>query len=262
MSLLAVAHLSKSFGGVRAVHDVSFELEAGEILALIGPNGAGKSTCFNLLCGQLHPDAGSVFFEGRDLVGLDARRIWRCGISRTFQVGAAFGSLTVLENVQLALLSGERKLFHMNRPLAGRQREAALGLLEQVGMAAQASRTCGLLAYGDVKRVELALALAQGPRLLLMDEPTAGMAPGERIALMDLMRSLVGSLGLSVLFTEHNMDAVFAYADRLLVLARGELIAAGDVDSVRRDARVQEVYFGSGRTFAAPAPGASGGGRR
>lgn len=253
MSLLQVQGLSKSFGGVAALDGVSFALPAGQMLALIGPNGAGKSTCFNLINGQLQPDAGRVLLDGDDIAGLDARRIWRRGVGRTFQVSAAFASLTVLENVQAALLSHRRRLWQLWRPAAACLREEALHLLEQVGMADQAGRACGVLAYGDIKRVELAMALSNAPRLLLMDEPTAGMAPRERQDLMALTRRLVIERGLSVLFTEHSMDVVFAFADRIIVLARGQLIAEGEPDAVRQDARVREVYFGSGATFGSPA---------
>ncbi|BEV15833.1 ABC transporter ATP-binding protein [Herbaspirillum sp. DW155] len=253
MSLLQVQGLSKSFGGVAALDGVSFALPAGQMLALIGPNGAGKSTCFNVINGQLRPDAGRVLLDGDDIAGLDARRIWRRGVGRTFQVSAAFASLTVLENVQAALLSHRRRLWQLWRPAATCLREEALHLLEQVGMADQAGRACGVLAYGDIKRVELAMALSNAPRLLLMDEPTAGMAPRERQDLMALTRRLVTQRGLSVLFTEHSMDVVFAFADRIIVLARGQLIAEGEPHTVRQDARVREVYFGSGATFGSPA---------
>ena len=249
MSLLHVQHLSKTFGGVAALDDVSFELPAGQMLALIGPNGAGKSTCFNLINGQLRPDAGAVLLAGEDIAGMPARHIWQRGVARTFQISAAFGSMTVLENVQAALLSHRRQLWRWWRPAASCLRDEAMALLEQVGMAAQARRACGVLAYGDIKRVELAMALSNAPRLLLMDEPTAGMAPRERQQLMALTRRLVSERGLSVLFTEHSMDVVFAFADRIIVLARGQLIAQGEPESVRRDARVREAYFGSGASF-------------
>ncbi|MBP1313541.1 MULTISPECIES: ABC transporter ATP-binding protein [Herbaspirillum] len=253
MSLLQIDGLRKSFGGVAALDGVSFTLPAGEMLALIGPNGAGKSTCFNLINGQLRPDAGRVLLDGEDIAGLDARRIWRRGVGRTFQVSAAFASLTVLENVQAALLSHRRRLWQLWRPAAACLRDEAMALLAQVGMADQAGRACGVLAYGDIKRVELAMALSNAPRLLLMDEPTAGMAPYERQELMALTRRLVSERGLSVLFTEHSMDVVFAFADRIIVLARGQLIAQGAPEEVRQDARVREVYFGSGASFGSPA---------
>ncbi|MRT28758.1 ABC transporter ATP-binding protein [Herbaspirillum sp. CAH-3] len=253
MSLLQVDGLRKSFGGVAALDGVSFALPAGQMLALIGPNGAGKSTCFNVINGQLRPDAGRVLLDGQDIAGLDARRIWRRGVGRTFQVSAAFASLTVLENVQAALLSHHRRLWQLWRPAAACLREQAMDLLAQVGMADQAGRACSVLAYGDIKRVELAMALSNAPRLLLMDEPTAGMAPRERQALMALTRRLVSERGLSVLFTEHSMDVVFAFADEIIVLARGQLIAQGKPDAVRQDARVREVYFGSGASFGSAA---------
>ena len=253
MSLLQIDGLRKSFGGVAALDGVSFTLPAGEMLALIGPNGAGKSTCFNLINGQLRPDAGRVLLDGEDIAGLDARRIWRRGVGRTFQVSAAFASLTVLENVQAALLSHRRRLWQLWRPAAACLHDEAMALLAQVGMADQAARACGVLAYGDIKRVELAMALSNAPRLLLMDEPTAGMAPRERHELMALTRRLVSERGLSVLFTEHSMDVVFSFADRIIVLARGQLIAQGLPEEVRQDARVREVYFGSGASFGSPA---------
>ena len=249
MSLLKVSGLGKSFGGVRAVDGVNFELAPGELLALIGPNGAGKSTTFNMVNGQLRADAGSILLDGHELIGKTPREIWRLGVSRTFQIVETFASLTVVENVQMALLSADRKLFSMWRRAANHKRERAIDLLDQVGMKAQADRPCSVLAYGDVKRVELAIAMANDPKLLLMDEPTAGMAPKERNNLMALTKQLVIDRGLAVLFTEHSMDVVFAYADRMIVLARGRLIAEGKPLDIRDDPKVQEVYFGSGKTF-------------
>ena len=250
MTALSVRSLSKSFGGVRAVDDVSFALGAGEFLALIGPNGAGKSTCFNMINGQLRPDSGRIVFAGRDIAGLGASAVCRLGIGRTFQIAATFGSMTVLENVQMALISHAGEIFRFWGPAACRHRERGLALLAEVGMLEAADRPSRELAYGDVKRLELAVALASEPRLLLMDEPTAGMAPRERNDLIALVKRLVSERGVSVLFTEHSMDVVFAYADRIVVLARGRLIADGDVQSVREDARVRELYLGSGRVLA------------
>ena len=249
MSLLKVENLGKSFGGVKAVDGVSFELAAGELLALIGPNGAGKSTTFNMVNGQLHADRGSITLDGVPLVGLPPRDIWRLGVGRTFQIAATFASLTVVENVQMALMSMDRRTFSFWQPAAKYRRSDALDLLDMVGMADQADRPCSVLAYGDVKRVELAIAMANAPKLLLMDEPTAGMAPKERNALMALTKRLVVERGIAVLFTEHSMDVVFAYADRMIVLARGRLIAEGAPDGIRDHPKVQEVYFGSGKTF-------------
>ncbi len=246
MSTLVVRGLAKAFGGVRAVAGIDFEVGEGERVALIGPNGAGKSTCFNMLNGQLRPDAGSIRFRGREIAGLAPRRVWRMGVGRTFQITATFGSMSVIENVQMALIAHHRRLWNPWRPTARLYRERALALLAQVGMAGQAGRPCAVLAYGDLKRVELAVALANQPALLLMDEPTAGMAPAERGELMALTAAIAAERGCSVLFTEHDMDVVFAHAERILVLNRGELIAAGTPAAVRADARVREVYLGGG----------------
>ncbi|MBL8703181.1 MAG: ABC transporter ATP-binding protein [Alphaproteobacteria bacterium] len=248
MSVLVVENLSKSFGGVHAVRDVSFAIGAGELLALIGPNGAGKSTCFNMAGGQLRPDAGRVRFEDKDITGRRPREIWRLGVGRTFQITATFGSMTVAENVQMALISHAGHLYDVRGTARAFARDRALELLAQVGMADQADRACGELAYGDVKRLELAVALAHGPRLLLMDEPTAGMAPKERVGLMALTAAIARKQRLAVLFTEHDMDVVFAHADRIIVLNRGQLIAEGAPSAVRADARVREVYLGAGTT--------------
>jgi branched-chain amino acid transport system ATP-binding protein len=247
--LLVVEGLSKAFGGVRAVDHVGFQVAAGEMLALIGPNGAGKTTCFNMVGGQLAPDAGSVRLDGTELLRRRPDEIWRLGVGRTFQIAETFASLTVVENVQLALLSHAGKVLGFWRAAREQLRDEAVALLDSVGMAAQADRATSVLAYGDVKRVELAIALANRPRLLLMDEPTAGMAPRERNELMALARRLAREQSIGVLFTEHSMDVVFAHADRIIVLARGELIAEGPPAAVRDDARVREVYFGGGTTF-------------
>ena len=249
MSLLKVSGLGKSFGGVKAVDGIDFELNAGELLALIGPNGAGKSTTFNMVNGQLKANAGSILLDGVELVGLEPREIWRLGVGRTFQIAETFASLTVVENVQMALMSADKKLFSFWRKAADYKRAEALELLDKVGMVAQADRPCSVLAYGDVKRVEQAIAMANKPKLLLMDEPTAGMAPKERNDLMALTKKLVLERNMAVLFTEHSMDVVFAYADRMIVLARGRLIAGGKPHEIRDHPKVQEVYFGSGKTF-------------
>ncbi len=253
-ALLQVRHLGKSFGGVKAVDGISFDLAPGELLALIGPNGAGKSTTFNMVNGQLHPDQGSITLQGQALIGRPPRDIWRMGVGRTFQIAQTFASLTVLENVQMALLSHDRQLWSMWRRASAHRRDDALALLDQVGMKAQANRPCNVLAYGDVKRVELAMALANDPKLLLMDEPTAGMEPQERHDLMALTQELVVQRGTAVLFTEHSMDVVFAYADSVIVLARGRLIAQGKPADIRRDPQVQEVYLGTGKTFERTSP--------
>jgi branched-chain amino acid transport system ATP-binding protein len=242
--VLSVKGLSKSYGGVRAVHRVSFDVAAGEMVAIIGPNGAGKTTCFNLINGQLAPDAGEIRLGGANLAGLPPHRLWKLGIGRTFQVAATFGSMSVRENVQTALLSHRGYNLSMRGRARGLFSQQAEALLERVGMLGQAERPCALLAYGDLKRVELAIALANRPRVLLMDEPTAGMAPEERGALMALAAALARDDAIAVLFTEHDMDVVFGFASRILVMHLGEVIADGPPDRVRADERVREVYLG------------------
>ena len=251
MSVLRVVNLSKAYGGVQAVNAVSFGVASGELLALIGPNGAGKTTCFNLLNGQIPADSGSAEFEGRSLIGKKPRQIWRLGVGRTFQITATFASMSVRENVQTALLNFHGKLNSV-ASLAERQYvDEAMELLARVGIAEQAERPCAVLAYGDLKRVELAMALTNRPRLLLMDEPTAGMAPSERVALMQLTAELARASNIAVLFTEHDMDVVFAHADRIIVLNRGRLIAEGKPAEVRANQEVQEIYLGSGSLYGA-----------
>ena len=250
MSLLEASALRKSFGGVHAVQGVSLRVQAGELLALIGPNGAGKTTTFHMLGGQLRPDAGRVLLQGRDVTGLPPRALARLGVGRTFQIAETFASFTALENVQMALLAHDGRHWRAWRGARHHRPEDARGLLAQVGMAGQAGRACSELAYGDVKRLELALALAGEPRLLLMDEPTAGMAPAERVALMQLIRRLARERRIGVLFTEHSMDVVFGQADRIAVMARGELLAEGAPEAIRQDERVQQAYLGHS---AAPA---------
>ncbi|MGD9226347.1 MAG: ABC transporter ATP-binding protein [Desulfobacterales bacterium] len=247
-SILAVENLYKSFGGVEAVKDVSFELEKGQLLAMIGPNGAGKSTCFNLINGQLRPDHGRIIIMGKRINGSKPRDVWKLGVGRTFQITSTFSSMTVLENVQMALLSYHRRTNSLLTKVSQLYVDESRELLERVGIGDQADRTCGVLAYGDLKRVELAVALANKPRLLLMDEPTAGMGPAERQILMELTRHIVRTEQIGVLFTEHDMDVVFNHADRIIVLSRGKLLTEGTPAEVQINAKVKEVYLGTAIT--------------
>ena len=249
MTLLQVRNLSKQFGGLAAVREVSFDLHEGELLSLIGPNGAGKTTTFNMINGQLRASSGSIKLAGRELVGLAPRQVAQLGVGRTFQVAATFSSLTVLQNVQLGLYAHHRRIYTFFRDGASAYRGEALALLDQVGMAEQHGRPCSELAYGDIKRVELAIGLANDPRLFLMDEPTAGMSPGGRNALMALTKDLVVRRRMAVLFTEHSMDVVFSYSDRIIVLAQGQLIAEGSAEQIQNNRKVREVYFGSGEAL-------------
>ena len=252
MTLLTVRGLSKSFGGVAAAREVDFALDRGEMLAIIGPNGAGKSTVFNMIGGQLRPDRGQVLLDGRDITTASPQKRFRNGVGRTFQVAQTFLSMSVAENVQMALISCYRQSRGLWAPAREHHRDRALELLAQVGMADVADRPCSALAYGDVKRVELAIALAGQPKLLLMDEPTAGMAPRERAALMDLTARIDETQGCGVLFTEHEMDVVFGHAGWVIVLLRGRIIASGTPDEIRQNVEVRQAYLGDAHALEKP----------
>jgi len=258
---LEVRHLVKHFGGVQAVRGVSFGVAAGECVALIGPNGAGKSTTFACIAGQHPLTQGEVSWNGMRVDGLSAVLRLRQGIARTFQVAQNFDALTVLQNVQL-LVQYPRGLQAYN-VLESADATAAMALLGQVGLQSAAETQAGTLPYGARKRLELAMALAgllprpdqpAAPQLLLLDEPAAGLAPAERAALMQLVRTLVQAQGIAVLYTEHNMDAVFGVADRVLVLIDGQLAAQGSPQEIAQNALVRERYLGRG--FAMPEEGA------
>jgi branched-chain amino acid transport system ATP-binding protein len=254
MTLLVVNALCKAFGGVVAARDVSFSVARGELVALIGPNGAGKSTTFNMVGGQLAADSGTVTLEGTAITGRSPREIWRLGVGRTFQIAQAFVSMTAAENVQVALHSAAGHSSRLYGSAHAALRVPALELLASVGLAVSADRPVAALAYGDVKRVELAIALAGAPKLLLMDEPTAGMARAERAALMHLVARLARENGLGVLFTEHDMDAVFGHATRVLALVRGRIVADGAPETVAANDEVRRLYLGaSGVRVAADA---------
>ena len=243
--LLAVESLSKSFGGVHAVRNVSFTVAAGETVAIIGPNGAGKTTCFNLIHGELAAGGGDVRFDGRSLLHQSTHAIARRGVGRTFQVAATFASMTVRESVALALAAHGGGDAAAAAPMLTTRSARIDALLTRLRIHDLADAHCAALAYGDAKRLELALALALAPRLLLMDEPTAGMSPRSRRDLMNLATDLAERDDVAVLFTEHDMDIVFGFADRVLVLDRGELIAEGPPAAIRANPRVQAVYLGT-----------------
>ena len=242
--LLVVDALSKCFGGVQALRDVSFDVSAGETVAIIGPNGAGKTTCFNVIHGELAADHGDIRFAGRTLLRKPPHVIAHRGVGRTFQVAATFASMTVRESVAVALVARERRDGAAVARMLQTHGAAIDALLVRLRIDDVADAHCAALAYGDAKRLELAMALALEPRLLLMDEPTAGMTPRSRRDLMTLATSLAERDNVAVLFTEHDMDIVFGFADRILVLDRGALIAAGTPADIKSDPRVKAVYLG------------------
>ena len=248
--MLQVQHLVKHFDGVKAVDGVSFEVATGQCVALIGPNGAGKSTCFSCIAGQYPLTGGHVLWSGQTLDGLDARARLQHGIARTFQVAQVFEALTVLQNVQLAAQAAlGLQAVSAFKSLHTRSVEAARALLDQTGLRALEHEEALSLPYGAKKRLELAMALAASPGLLLLDEPAAGLAGEERGSLMRLVRQLAAT-GMAVLYTEHNMDAVAGVADRVLVLIEGRLAAQGTFDEISRDASVRKRYLGEGAAHA------------
>ena len=244
MSVLHVQGLKKSFGGLEALGGVDLAVEPGEFRAIIGPNGAGKSTFFNTITGLLRPDAGRVFFEDRDVTGVPPHRLARRGIGRTFQITSVFSDLSAQQNVQVALLAHAGRSWSVWPDATSMHAARARELLELVGLAAHAARPAATLSHGDQKRLELAIALAGEPRLLLLDEPTAGMAAQERLASIRLVHRVAGELGVSCVFTEHDMAVVFAVATRITVMHQGRVLAEGTPSEVRARREVQQVYLG------------------
>ena len=241
---LQVTNLVKHFNGIKAVDGVSFKVAPGECVALIGPNGAGKSTCFACIAGQLRAQSGQISWRGQSLHGLTPAARLRLGLARTFQVAQVFEALTALQNVQLAAHAGRgRAAISAFKMLDSQPHAAAQQLLERVGLGALAGQGASELPYGAKKRLELAIALAAKPQLLLLDEPAAGLAQAERAALMTLVKTLATD-GLAVLYTEHNMDAVAQVADRVLVLLEGRLAAEGSFEAISQDPVVQQRYLG------------------
>ena len=242
--MLEIAGLTKSFAGFVAVADVSLTVETRQIVAVIGPNGAGKSTLFNLITGHLRPDSGRVLLDGRDITGVQPHQTCRMGLGRSFQRTNIFPKLTVRDNVQAALLAhrGQGPNFWSRAGrLCGDEAEA---LLASIGLARQARATAGTLSYGNQKQLELGIALASDPKILLLDEPTAGMSASETHETMALIGRIARERKLTLLFTEHDMAVVFSIAQRIAVMHQGRLIAHGDPEAVRADAEVRRVYLG------------------
>jgi branched-chain amino acid transport system ATP-binding protein len=248
VALLDVRGLSKAFGGFQAVHQVSFTVDAGEFSALIGPNGAGKTTLFNLLTGHVPKTAGRVAFDGLDITHRSPHDVVHLGIGRAFQRANVFPAMTVLDNVHAAVVAHERA--HRDAVRAARRdaagRASAREVLEWVHLQDLADLPAGSLSHGDQKLLDIALALALRPKLLLLDEPTAGMHPEERRATMALVKRLWRDLNMTVVFVEHDMDIVFTVADTIRVLHHGELVAAGPPAAISTNQLVIEAYLGEG----------------
>jgi len=244
--MLEVRGLSKSFGGFLAVNKATLDVSKGEIVAVIGPNGAGKTTLFNLVTGILKPDEGQVIFKGEEITGLPAHKTCKKGITRSFQVVNIFSRLTVFENVRISVLSQQGKTYHWFRPSREFVNEETGEILESVGLINKKDNVCGALSHGDQKVLEIAIALAGKPELLILDEPTAGMSPEETARCIDLIKRLSQNLGLTILFCEHDMELVFAIARRIMVMVRGSTIVQGLPDEVRCNQQVQDAYLGGG----------------
>jgi branched-chain amino acid transport system ATP-binding protein len=244
MMLLRVEKVTKSFDGFVAVHDVNLTVDKGQMACIIGPNGAGKSTLFNLITGHLVPTHGRVFFHDRDITGLAPHKICQLGMGRSFQRTNIFPRLSVFENVQVAVLSHQKKTLNLFTPAKRLAQGETFALLEQVGLADEAQAISGTLSYGFQKQLELGIALASEPEILLLDEPTAGMSPQETANTIALIGKIAHDRGLTLLFTEHDMDVVFSIAEKITVLHQGEVLAEGKPDDVRRNPEVQRVYLG------------------
>ena len=242
--MLEVKGLSKSFGGFRAVSDVDLAVAEGEIAAVIGPNGAGKSTLFNLITGHLQPSTGKVIVDGRDITGVAPFKLCSMGMGRSFQRTNIFPKLTVLENVQAAFLVHRGQGPNFWSRVERLYRADSEALLASIGLGAQAQTTAGTLSYGNQKQLELGIALASDPKILLLDEPTAGMSASETHESIALIARIARQRGLTLLFTEHDMAVVFSIAQKIAVLHQGRIIAHGDPVAVRADPEVRRVYLG------------------
>ena len=242
--ILRIEGLAKRFGGLEALGGVNLTVERGDFRAIIGPNGAGKSTFFNTMTGLLRPDAGRVVFEGRDVTGESPHRLARRGMGRTFQITSVFHDLSALQNVQVSLLAHAGQSWSVWPRATPLHVDRARELLALVGLSANAERLAGTLSHGDQKRLELAIALAGEPRLLLLDEPTAGMAAQERLESIRLVHRVARELGVSCVFTEHDMAVVFAVATHITVMHQGRVLAEGTPAEVRARREVQQVYLG------------------
>jgi branched-chain amino acid transport system ATP-binding protein len=248
--MLEVSGICKAFGGFRAVSDVSLNVDTRQIAAVIGPNGAGKSTLFNLITGHLRPDGGSVRLDGRDITGAPPYSICRMGIGRSFQRTNIFPKLTVFENVQAAFLVHYRRGRNFWARADELYRDDTAALLASIGLTGQEGTVAGTLSYGNQKQLELGLALASGPAVLLLDEPTAGMSATETHETIRLLERIAAERALTLLFTEHDMDVVFSIAQKIAVMHQGRIIAEGRPEEVRSDPEVRRVYLGQGLTHA------------
>lgn len=243
-TILNVSGLNKHFGGLHAANDLNLELHEGEKYAIIGPNGAGKSTLFNLITGYHRSDSGKIFFNGKEITNTPSHHIARAGISRAFQISNIFPKLSVLENVRSAVQAQQKASFNVWASATRIGTEATEGMLNLCDLSEKRTVIAGELSQGDKKKLELAIALAGKPRLLLLDEPTAGMSSEETGDTMQLVDRLNDEYNLTILFTEHDMSVVFNHAQRIALLHRGHIVFEGNPKEVRRNEMVQRIYLG------------------
>ncbi len=243
-AVLMVEGLSRNFGGVQAVKDVNLAVPTGQMRAVIGPNGAGKSTFFNLLTGHIPCNSGRILFRGKNVTGLPPHKLCRLGIGRTFQINSIFASASVFENVQVALLAHRRGIWNMWAAADKLLIREAEALLATLGLEDHARKLGSTLSYGDRRRLEVALALACEPQLLLLDEPTAGMSLSDKPGMVELIRTISRQRGVTVVLIEHDMDVVFSVADEITVLHQGAVVAEGTPQAIKANERVQRIYLG------------------
>ncbi len=246
--ILKVEKLNRYFGALHAAKDVSFEVPYGQVRAVIGPNGAGKSTLMDLICNRTTPSSGKVIFRGEDITGLPPYNIVRRGMCKCFQITQIFQNLTVYENVQIARINMNKKVFSFLRVGDTYLKDEIIHFLSLVGIQDKIKETAGFLSYGDQRRLDIAIALAMEPNLLILDEPAAGVAREEAYKLMDLVRKLGVDQNMTMMFIEHDMDIVFHYADIISVMSNGALLATGTPDEIKKDKFVQEAYLGGGKS--------------
>ncbi len=236
--------LDKSFRGLKATNKVSLSIKKGEVCSIIGPNGAGKTTLFNLITGLIKPDAGKIFFQGKDITAHSPVEIVHTGIARSFQIVNNFPRFTVYDNIMIAVLGYKRQALKMLTPAKSIGRNEIMELIDRIGLAKEANTLAGELSHGDQKRLEVGIALASNPSLLLLDEPTAGMSSEEKGGILETIKRIMKENNCTVFLCEHDMKVIFSISDTIWVLHNGTVVTSGTVEEIRNNALVREIYLG------------------